>query len=77
MLGADALVAKGAADLVDAVEAADEQAFEIELWSDAEDQLEVEGVVMRVEGLGGSATTNRMEHRRFDLEEPQVIEEAP
>ena len=76
VLGADALVAKGAADLVDAVEAADEQAFEIELRSDAEDQLEVEGVVMRVEGLGGSSAANRMEHRCFDLEEAQVIEEA-
>ena len=77
MLGADALVAECATDFVYAVEATDEQSLEIELWGDAQDELEVEGVVVRVERLGCRAAADRVEQGRLDLEEVEPIEKAP
>ncbi|MBW2159144.1 MAG: hypothetical protein JRH14_04135 [Deltaproteobacteria bacterium] len=76
MLGADALVAECSADLVHAVEPADEQPFEIELWGDTQDELQVEGVVVRIKRLGRGATADRMKQWRLDLEETEDVEEA-
>jgi hypothetical protein len=50
VLGADAFVAEVAVDLVDAVEAADDQALEVELGRDAQEEIEIERVVVRLEG---------------------------
>jgi hypothetical protein len=50
VLVADALVAEVAADLVDRVEAADDEPLEVELEADAEVEVVVEGVVVGHEG---------------------------
>ena len=55
VLGADAFVAEVAVDLVDAVEAADDQPLEIELRRDAQEEVEVERVVVGGEGPRGGA----------------------
>jgi hypothetical protein len=50
VLRAHALVAEVAVDLVDAVQAADDQALQIELRRDAQKQIQVERVVVRLKG---------------------------
>ncbi len=50
VLGGDAFVAEVAVDLVDAVEAADDEALEEELGGDAEGERDVERVVVGLEG---------------------------
>jgi hypothetical protein len=50
VLGGDALVAKVLAELVDLLEAADDEALEIELGGDAQVERAVEGVVTGGEG---------------------------
>src|SRR5690606_31253344 len=73
---ADAFVAEGAAELVDAIEAAHEEALEIELGRDAQVELEVERVVVRAEGLGRGAAADGVEERGLHLEEAALVEEA-
>src|SRR4051812_2729826 len=48
--GADAFVAEVTVDLVDAVEATDDEALKVELGRDAEEEVEVELVVVGDEG---------------------------
>jgi len=71
----DALVAEDAADLVHAVEAADDELLEVELGRDAHEEVEVERVVVRDEGLGRRAAGDLVHHGRLDLEEAEVVEE--
>ncbi len=73
---ADALVAKVAVDLVDAVEAADDQPLQVELRSDAQEEVEVERVVVRGEGLSGCAARDLVHHGGFDFEVAASIEEG-
>ena len=63
VLEADALVAEVAADLVDALEAADQQALEVQLEADAQEQLLVELVVVRGERPGRRAAVDRLQNR--------------
>ena len=49
VLARQPLVAEDAADLVDALEAADDQPLEVQLGGDAHEEVEVERVVVRVE----------------------------
>lgn len=63
-----ALVAEDAAHLVDAVEAADDEALEVELRRDAQVEVDVERIVVRDERASRSAAGDRREHRRLDLE---------
>ena len=74
--GADAFVAEVAVDLVDALEAADDQALEVQLRRDAQEQVEVQRVVVRGERLGGGAADDVMHHRRLDFEEAARVEPA-
>ena len=71
-----ALVAERAVDLVDALEAADEQPLEVQLGRDAQVQLHVERVVVRHERPRGRAAGDRLQHRRLDLEEAARLHEA-
>ncbi len=75
VFGADALVAEVAVDLVDAVEAADDQSLQIQLGRDAQEEIEVERVVMRGEGLRGCASGDLVHHRGFDFEVAAAVEE--
>src|SRR3546814_5949447 len=74
--GAHALVAEVAVDLVHALEATDDQALEVELRRHAQEQVQVERVVVRGERLGRRTTGQVMHHRRLDFEEAPRVEPA-
>ena len=71
-----ALVAEVAVDLVDALEAADGQALEVQLRRHAQVQVQVERVVVGHERLGRGAAGDVMHHRRLDFEEAPRVEPA-
>ena len=58
-----------------AIEAAHDEALQVQLRRDAEIEVDVEGVVVRDERAGGRATRDRVEHRRLDLDEAALGEE--
>src|SRR3954452_8504014 len=71
-----ALVAEVLAELVDALEAADDEPLEVQLGRDAQVERAVELVVMRRERAGERAAVDRLQHRRLDLDEAVVVEVA-
>jgi hypothetical protein len=73
----DALVAELAAQLVDAVEAADDELLEVELGRDAHEEVEVEVVVVRDEGPGGRPSRDHVHHGRLDLDESALVKVPP
>ncbi len=76
MVRRDAFVAEVAVDLVDAVHAADHQALEIELGRDAQEEVEVERVVVGGERLGDCASGDGVHHWSFDFDERGGVEKA-
>ena len=70
----DALIAEIMADLIHALESADDQPFEIQLIGDAQIQRHIERVVVRDERTRRSAPVQRLQHRRFDFEIVQPVE---
>ena len=76
MLVGDALVPEVSAQLVDALEAADDQALEVELGRDAQVEVGVELVRVRHERIGERAAVARLEDGRLDLEEAVLVEVA-
>jgi hypothetical protein len=64
----DAFVAEIAVDLVDALHAADDEALQEQLGRDAQVQVHVERVVVRLERARERAARDRLHHRRLDLE---------
>ena len=66
---AQPFVAVDAADLEDPFHAADQQSLQMQLEGDAQEQVEVERVVMGDERPGGGPAGDRLHGRRFDLEE--------
>jgi hypothetical protein len=76
VVAVEALVAKVLADLVDALEAADDQALEVELVGDPEVEGLAEAVVERGEGPGRGAAVEGLERRGLDLEEVLAVQEA-
>ena len=77
VLVGEALVAEVLAQLVDAVEPADDEALEVELVGDAEVEVGVEFVVVRDERLGEGTAVARLQHRGLDLEKTVLVEVAP
>ena len=77
VLERDALVAEVLADLVDALEPADDEALEVELGRDPEVEVRVELVVMRDERACERAAVARLQDRRLDLDEPPLVERPP
>ena len=71
-----ALVAEEAANLVDAIDATDDQALEVELGGDAQEQIDVERVVVRLERPRRGAAVGRQEHARLALDVAALVEEA-
>ena len=69
VLGRDALVAEVLAELVDAVDAADDAALQVELGRDPQVEVAVEGVVVGGERPRQRAAVERLEHRGLDLDE--------
>ena len=67
VLGVHTLVAEDAPDLIDPLEAAHDEALEMELRCDAHIHIDVQGIVMGDEGPGGSAAGNGVEDRGLHL----------
>jgi hypothetical protein len=76
VLRRDAFVAKIAVDLVDAGHAAHDEPLQIQLGRDSQEELEIQGVVVRHERPRERASRDRLHHRRLDLEVPPCVEEA-
>jgi len=62
-------VSEVAIDLVDAFETAHDQPLQIQLRRDAHVEIGIERVVMRDEGTRRRAAVDRLQHRRFHLDE--------
>src|SRR6185437_7365831 len=67
-------VAEDPPDLIDAFEAADDEALQVQLGGDAEREVAAEGVVVGREGLGDAAAGLMLQHRRLDLDEAETVE---
>ena len=74
VLRRDPFVPEVPVDLVNPLEAADDEALQIELRRDPQKQLHVERVVMRDERARQRAAGNRLHHRRLDLEIAAAVE---
>ena len=75
VLRRDPLVPEVAVDLVDALQAADDQPLQVQLRRDAQEELHVERVVMRHERPRQRAAGDRLHHRRLDLEVAAGVQE--
>jgi hypothetical protein len=73
----DALVAEVLADLVDALEAAHDQALQVQLVGDPEVEVAVERVVVGHERPRQRPAVERLQNRRLDLEEAALVEPVP
>ena len=76
VLEAHALVAEVLADLVDAVDAADDAALEVQLGGDAQVEVPLQLVVVRDERPRQGAAVQRLQHRRLDLDEAARVQEV-
>ena len=75
MLGRHALVPEDPAELVDTIEAAHHQALEVKLQRDAQEERDVERVVVGRERPRRRTAGDRLHHRRLDLQEPARVQE--
>ena len=73
----DPLVAEVLADLVDALEPADDQPLQVELGRDPEVEVLLEVVPVGDERLREGAAVARLQHRRLDLDEAVRVEVPP
>ena len=71
-----ALVAEVLADLVHALEPADDQPLQVQLVGDPQEEVAVELVVVGHEGPRQRAAVERLEDRGLDLEEAALVEPA-
>ena len=76
MAGVDAFVTEVAVELEDLFETAHQQTLEVQLGRDAHVELEVQGVVVGLEGAGGGATGHGLHHGRLHFHEAALFEEA-
>ena len=72
----DAFIAEVVSDLVDGIEAADDEPLEIQLVGNAQIQWYVERVVVRRERTRGGAAVERLQHRRLDFEKSARVEKG-
>ncbi|RUP48073.1 hypothetical protein BC936DRAFT_145003 [Jimgerdemannia flammicorona] len=72
----DSLIPELASDLIDTVEAANDEHLEEELRRDAHEEVELEVIVVGDEGLSGGASCDLVHHGCLDLKETKVVEEA-
>ena len=76
VLRVHALIAEDAADLVDALNAADYKALEVELGCDAQEHVDIQRVVMGYERTRCCAAGNGVKYGRFDLHKASAVEEG-
>ncbi len=72
----DALVAEVAVEFENFRKAADEQALEIQLRRDAQEEVHAKRVVVRLERSGRRAAGDGLHHGRLDFDKPAILEEA-
>ncbi len=72
----DPFVPEVVADLVHALEPADDETLEVELVGNAQKEPHVERVVVRDERPRRCSTIQRLENRRFDFEKPFGVEKG-
>ena len=72
--GVEALVAEGAADLVDLLDAADHRPLEVELERDPQQHVLVEGVQVGAERPGRGTAVGQLEDRGLDLDVAALVE---
>ncbi len=77
VLERDAFVPEVLAELVDALDPADDEPLQVELRRDPQVQVAVEVVVVRNEGPRQRAAVDRLEDGRLDLDEPLAVKPAP
>src|ERR1700741_1698204 len=75
MFAGDALVAKIAVDLVNAIESSHQKALQIQLRGDTQVEIEIEGIVVGDERARSGPAGNRLHHRRFHFDITACIEE--
>ena len=73
----DALVPELTADLVHAINAADDELLQVELGRDAHAQVELQIVVKSFKGPCGGAASLHVHHGRLHLQEAAGVEVAP
>jgi hypothetical protein len=76
VLRRESLVAEIAVDLVDALDAPDDQALQVQLRRNAQVHVQVERVVVSAKRARGGAARDRLHHRRLDLEKVQGVQEV-
>ncbi len=74
--GVKALIAENTADLIDALEAADDQALEVEFQGNAEFEVLVESVKVGLEGAGCRTAGVGDQHGSLDFHEVALCKEA-
>src|SRR5437868_5171872 len=76
MFTGDALIAKITIDLIDAVEASDQQALQIQLRGDPQVEVEIESVVVGDERACRGSTGDGLHHRCFHFDVTARVEEG-
>ena len=71
----DPFVPKHAPNLVDAVQPTDDELLQVQLWRDAQEQVQPKVVVVGDERLGSCTASEKGRDGRLDLHEPHIIEE--
>jgi hypothetical protein len=77
MLNGDSLVAKVPVDLENPLETAHYQPLQIKLWSDTQEEIHFQGIVMGHERAGGRSPRNGLHHRCFDFQKIMANHEIP
>ena len=74
MLGRDALIAKVAIDLIDAIQTADRQPLQVEFRRNAQVEIEIERVVVGSEWASHGAAGDGLHHRRLHFDVAASVE---
>ena len=74
--GINALVAEHPTHLVDPIGAADHRPLEIELKSDTQTHVNVEGIEVGIKRAGCGTTVDQLQDRSLDLKETALVEGA-
>jgi hypothetical protein len=77
MHGGNALIAKGAPNLIDPVKAADHQPLEMEFQGNPQIEILVKGMVMSDKGARQRSAGMRLKDRSLYLHKPSVIKKIP
>ena len=77
MRGIRAFVTKVPVDLEDTIDTSDHTTLQVQLGGDAQEQVHVHGVHVRLERPGRGPTVEHLQHGRFDLEVTAPVQGVP